>query len=258
MQKQLGKIGTVRPRYAEPRIHDSEGTKINSSSEPVVPRESRVCVLSAAGVPTHESTAVPAKHSAIDLSSGALDLPESQACVLSTADVAIIKGPTTILEKHRGYGMTGKLNVSTIVAMPFLVWHAWCVYRARAQKRQNAIQMLARSCVVRPGDVGLRYITPSPKLGVFIGDSDTQTSHDMELSLYLEPLTASMRARGRQLLQWLPHELATTCMTKVWTSVAAGKRWWNLVHAQTKIQHQQEAQSNAIIRLLKTQRLQPW
>jgi hypothetical protein len=215
-------------------------------------------MLSTASVPPLEETATPAENNTINLPSNALVLREKQACVRSAADIAIPEGATAVLGKHRGYDMTRKQNVSAIVTMPFMAWRA---YRSYSRQRRNTIQMLALSCVVRPVDVELRYITPPSKLGVCIGAPDTQTSHDMELSLYLEPLTTSMRARGTQLLQWLRHELATKCMPTVWTGVAAGKRWWSLLGAQThqaKARQQQEAQSDAIIRLLKTQRLQPW
>ncbi|MBH0184546.1 MAG: hypothetical protein HP477_03750 [Nitrospira sp.] len=152
-------------------------------------------------------------------------------------------------------------NISDIIAMPFVAWQAWRAYRTHVRHRQSTVQMLARSCVLRPVDVELRYSTPLQKIGICIGASDAQSSHDMEFSLYLQPSTGSMRARGTQLLQWLGHEWTTKWMPTVRRGVKAGRRCWILLIAQVykaNVQQQQEAESDAIIRLLKTQRLQPW
>ena len=157
--------------------------------------------------------------------------------------------------------MRGMQNISDIITMPSVAWQAWRIYRTHLRQRQSTVQMLALSCVLRPSDVELRYITPLSKVGVCIGAPDTHGSHDMEFSLYLEPSTNSMQAQGAQLLHRLRHEWTTTCMPIVQAGVAAARRWWILLIAQVykaNSRQQQEAESDAIIRLLKTQRLQPW
>lgn len=261
MQKQFGRIGTVRHRYAGPRAHDSGRIKLGVPSGPSVARESGVCVLSQAGPPALERTATPATDNVINRRSGALVPTEEQTCVLNTAGIAAPDEPTTTLETYREYEMRETQNISEIITMPFVAWQAWRAYRTHLRERQSTIQMLALSCVLRPVDVELRYTTPLPKIGVCIGAPDAQGSHDMEFSLYLEPSTGGLRARGTQALHRLRHEWTTRCMPTVRRGVAAGRRWWILLIAQVykaKSGQQQEAESDAIIRLLKTQRLQPW
>ena len=183
--------------------------------------------------------------------------------MLSTAGIAAPDEPTPTLKTYREHEheMGETQDISEIITMPFVAWQAWRAYRTHSRERQSTIRMLALSCVLRPGDVELRYITPLPKIGVCIGAPDAQGSHDMEFSLYLEPSTGGMRARGTQVLHWLQHEWTTRCMPTVRRGVAAGRRWWILLIAQVykaNSVQQQEAESDAIIRLLKTQRLQPW
>lgn len=244
MQKQLGRIGTVRHRYAGPQAHNSGGIQLDVPSAPCVARESRVCMFAPASPPALKRTA------------------PTEASVLNTAGIAGLDEPATTLETYREYDMREETqDISEIMTMPSVAWQAWRAYRTHSRERQSTIQMLALSCVLRPGDVELRYITPLPKLGVCISAPDAQGSHDMEFSLYLEPSTGGMRARGTQVLHWLRHEWATRCMPTVRRGVAAGRRWWILLIAQVykaNSQQQEEAESDAIIRLLKTQRLQPW
>lgn len=261
MQKQLGRIGTVRHRYAVPQAHDPGGIKLDVPSAPCVAHESQVCMFSPADPPALTRTATPAKNSVVNLRSGPLGLPEKEACVLSTAGSTAPDEPTPTLKTYREYEMGETQDISEIMTMPFVAWQAWRAYRTHSRERQSTIQMLALSCVLRPGDVELRYITPLPKLGVCSGAPDAQGSHDMEFSLYLEPSTGGMRALGTQVLHWLQHEWTTRCMPTVRRGVAAGRRWWILLIAQVykaNSGQQPEAESDAIIRLLKTQRLQPW
>jgi hypothetical protein len=261
MQKQFGKIGTVRHRYARAHAHGSGGITLDVPSATFAARESRVCVLSQAGPSALASKTTPVKNNVRNIRSDAPVLPEKQTCVISTAGVAAHDEPTTVLETYREHDMRTMQNISAIITMPFVAWQAWRAYRTHLRQRQSTVQMLALSCVLRPVDVELRYITPLPKVGVCIGAPDAQSSHDMEFSLYLEPSTSSMRARGTQLLHWLQHEWTATCMPKVRAGVAAGRRWWILLLAQVykaNSRRQQEEESDAIIRLLKTQRLQPW
>lgn len=261
MQKQFGRIGTVRHRYAGPQAHDSGVKKLDVPSGPRVAGESRSCMLSPTGPPALERTATPVKSNVINLRAVPLVLPEKEDCVLSTAGIAALEEPSTTLETYREHGMRETQDISEIITMPSVAWQAWRAYRADLRERQSTIQMLALSCVLRPGDVELRYVTPLPKVGVCTGAPDAQGSHDMEYSLYLEPSTGGMRARGTQILHWLRHEWTTRCMPTVRRGVTAGRRWWILLIAQiykANSGQQQEAESDAIIRLLKTQRLQPW
>lgn len=223
-----------------------------------VPRENRTDVLSPTDGAVSEALTTPAEDRTANVTSRALVPQANRACVLSAAGAGIPEGSTSALIRYWGRELTDKQKVATIIIMPFVAWRA---YRARERQRRNAIQMLALGCVVRPVNVELRYSTSLQKLGVCISTPDTQSFRDMEFSLYLEPLTANIRARGKQLLQWLRHELTTHYMPKVWKAVEAGKRWCNLSGDQThqaKVREQKEARSHAMIRLLKSQRLQPW
>ena len=65
-----------------------------------------------------------------------------------------------------------------------------------------------RGGVVRPADVDLHYITSVRKLGIGGEAQNSQPFRDLELTFWPEPLAAEMRARGKQLLQWLRRELA--------------------------------------------------
>lgn len=261
MQKQLGRIGAVRHRYAEPQAHGSAEMKLDAPSDSCVAHESQVCMLSPASFPALGESATPVNNNVINLLSSAPVLPDNQAAVRNTAESIASDEPTPTLEASRGYDMRDMQHMSDIVAMPFVAWEAWRAYRTHLRHRQSTVQMLARSCVLRPGDVELRYSTPLQKIGVCMGAPDTQSSHDMEFSLYLEPSTDGMRAQGTQALHWVRHEWTTRFMPIVQRSVAAGRRCWILLIAQVykaNAQQQQEAESDAIIRLLKTQRLQPW
>lgn len=261
MQKQFGKIGAVRRRYASPRTHDSGALQPDAPSGPIAARERLACALSPAGPPALERTTPAVSNPVIDLRSDTPALPEKPIGVLNTGDIATLDEPTMSLEPYQGQDMRAMQNISAITTMPFVAWQAWRAYRTHLRQRQSTVQMLALSCVLRPVDVELRYTTPLPKVGVCVGAPDAQSSHDMEFSLYLEPSTSSLRARGTQLFRWLQHEWTTTCMPKVRASVGAGRRLWILLLAQAykaNSRQQQEAESDAIIRLLKTQRLQPW
>jgi hypothetical protein len=222
MQKQLGKIGTVRRRAAEKRGHGSKRTGIRLPSSPLMPQENRACVPSATGTTVPEASTTTAEGMNINVPSGALAPQENQACVLRAAGTADPEGSTTTLENYRGYAMTQGMKVPTIP----MLFVAWRTYRARVRQKREAIQMLALSCVLRPVDVELRYTTSLQKLGVCIGTPDTQPSRDIEPSLYLQPLTTNMRVRGRQLLQWLHHELTAKYQQTVWKGMEIGRRRW--------------------------------
>jgi hypothetical protein len=264
MQKQLGRIGTVRHRYAGPQVRDSGEIQIDLPPVPsgsCVVRESQFCLSTTASPPALKQTATPGNSNVINSRSAPLVLPEKEASVLSSAGIAALDEPATTLETYREYDMRETPDISEIITMPSVAWQAWRAYRTHSRERESTIQMLALSCVLRPGDVGLRYTTPLPKVGVCIGAPDAQGSHDMEYSLYLEPSTGGMRARGMHVLRWVQHEWTTRCMPIVRRGVAVGRRWWILLIAQiykANSGQPQEPESDAIIRLLKTQRLQPW
>ena len=77
----------------------------------------------------------------------------------------------------------------------------------------------------------------------------------MELTFCPVPLAADMRARGKQLLQWLRHELAAKYLPKLRKAVEAGNRWCNLSGDQThqvNDRQDQDAQSSPLIRIIKT------
>jgi hypothetical protein len=182
----------------------------------------------------------------------ALVLRENQVYVPSAAGAGISQGWTSALDKYWGREIIDKEKVLTIMMMPFVAWHA---YQTRLQQRRNAIQMLVRGCVVRPADVELHYITSVRKLGICVEAPDSQPFRDMELTFCPVPLAAEMRARGKQLLQWLRHELAAKYLPKLWKAVEAGHRWCNLSGDQThqaKDRQEKDAQSGAMIRILKT------
>jgi hypothetical protein len=222
MQKQLGRIGRVRVRSAEKRTHGSKRIRINLPPGPLVPQENRVCVISAAGPAVPEASTTTAEGASINLLSGSLIAQENTACVLSAAGAIAPEASTTPLEKYREYAMTETMKVSTITRL----FAAWRSYRARARKKREAIQMLSLSCVLRPVDVELRYTTSLQRLGVCIGTPETQPSHDLTPSVYLQPLTTNMRVWGNQLLQRLRQELTAKYEQHVWKEMEIGKRRW--------------------------------
>jgi hypothetical protein len=144
----------------------------------------------------------------------------------SAASAGISQGWASALEKYWGHEIIDKEKVLTIMMMPLVAWHA---YQTRLQQRRNAIQMLVRGCVVRPADVELHYITSVRKLGICIEAPDSQPFRNMELTFCPVPLVAEMRARGKQLLQWLRHELAAKYLPKLWKVVeeeTGGATFW--------------------------------
>jgi hypothetical protein len=188
----------------------------------------------------------------ITVPSGALVLPENQADVPGAAAAAISQGWTSALEKYWGREIIDKDNVLTVMMIPFVAWQD---YQTRLQQRRNAMQMLVRGCVVRPADVELHYITSIRKLGICIEAQNSQPFRDMELTFCPVPLAAEMRARGKQLLQWLRHELAAKYLPKLRKAVEAGYRWCSLSGGQTHQateRQEKDAQSRAMIRILKT------
>ena len=262
MRKQLGKTQPVRGKSSRKSAHDSGKTKSNVSSKPLVQRKRRAYVPSAAGAPVPEGSTTPTEGDTITLPSCALVLPENQAYVPSAA-AAVIEGSTTpmeedtttlvlralvlrknqanvpdaaaavisqgwtsALEKYWGREIIDKEKALTIMMIPFMAWHA---YQTRLQRRRNAMQMLVRGCVVRPADVELHYMTSVRKLGIGIEAPDSQPFRDMELTFCPVPLAAEMRARGKQLLQWLRHELAAKYLPKLWKVVkeeTGGATFW--------------------------------
>jgi hypothetical protein len=289
MQKQLGKKQPGRRRSSRKSAHDPGETKHKVSSKPPVRRKKRADIPSAAGAPVPEGSTTPTEGNTITLPSRALVLPENQADVPSAASAAVFEGSatpmegdtitlvlrafvlpenqagvpgtaaaaisqgwTSALEKYWGRESIDKENVLTILMIPFVAWQA---YQTRLQQRRNAIQMLVRGCVVRQADVELHYITSVRKLGICLEASDSQPFRDMELTFCPVPLAAEIRARGKQLLQWLRHELVTKYLPKLWKAVEAGNRWCNLSSNQThqaKDRQEKDAQSRAMIRILKT------
>ena len=115
--------------------------------------------------------------------------------------------------------------------------------------------MLVRGCVVRPADVDLHYITSARKLGLCSEAQDSQSFRNMELTFCPVPWVAEMRARGKQLLQWLRHELAAKYLPQLRKAVEAGNRWCNLSGDQThqaKDRQQKDEHSSPMIRIIKT------
>lgn len=267
MQKQLGKIGTVRVRSVEKRTHGSKRSGINVLSSPLTPQENRVCVSSAASTAVLDAPTTMAEGMRINLSLGSTTPQENRGCVLTAAGTTVPEAPTTMvesirinvpskplvpqenracvssaagttvpevstttMERYREHAMTEILKGFTIT----MLFVAWRSYRARMRQKREAIQMLALSCVVRRVDVELRYTTSLQRMGVCIGDPDTQPFHDLTPSLYLQPLTTTMRARGKQLLEWLRHELTAKYTQHVWKEMEIWKRRWQPSSDQTQ------------------------
>ncbi|MBH0199843.1 MAG: hypothetical protein HP497_10570 [Nitrospira sp.] len=289
MQKQLGKTKPVRGKSSRKSAHKPGKTKSNVSSKPLVRRNRRAYVPSAAAAAVPEGSTTPTEGNTITLPSRALVLWENQAYVPSAAAAVVLEGPTTPMEgdtttlalralvlrknqayvpsaaaaassqgwasalgKYWGRETIDKEKVLTIMMLPFVAWHA---YQTRLQQRRNAMQMLVRGCVVRPADVDLHYITSVRKLGICSEAPDSQPFRDMELTFCPVPLAAEMRARGKYLLQWLRHELAAKYLPKLWKAVEAENRWCNLSGDQTqqaKDRQDKDTQSSAMIRIIKT------
>jgi hypothetical protein len=183
-------------------------------------------VPSAAGAVVFEGSATPIEADTTTVALRALVLRKNQAYGPSAVSAGISHKWTSALETYWGRELIDKEKVLTIMMMPFVAWHA---YQTRLQQRRNAIQMLVRGCVVRPADVELHYMTSVRKLGICIEAQDSQPFRDMELTFCPLPVAAEMRARGKQLLQWLRHELATKYLPKLWKVVeeeTGGATFW--------------------------------
>jgi hypothetical protein len=178
--------------------------------------ENQADVSGAAAAPVPEDSITPMEGDTTTLALRALVLRKNQAYVPGAAAAVISQGWTSALEKYWRREIIDKEKVLTIMMLPFVAWHA---YQTRLQQRRNAIQMLVRGCVVRPADVDLHYSTSIRKLGIGIEAPDSQPFRDMELTFCPVPLAAEMRARGKQLLQWLRDELAATYLPKLWKVV---------------------------------------
>ncbi len=232
----------------------STPTELNTITLPsraLVLWESQAYVPSAAAV-VLEGPTTPMEGDTTTLALRALVLRKNQAYVPSTAAAASSQGWASSLEKYWGREIIDTEKVLTIMMLPFVAWHA---YQTRLQQRRNAIQMLVRGCVVRPADVDLHYITSVRKLGICIEAQDSQSFRDMELTFCPVPLAAEMRARGKQLLQWLRHELAAKYLPQLRKAVEAGNRWCNLSGDQThqaKDRQEKDEQSSPMIRIIKT------
>ena len=228
-----------------------EENTITLPSRALVLWESQASVPSAAPV-VIEGPTTPMEGDTTTLALRALVLRKNQAYVPGAAAAASSQGWASALVKYRGCETIDKEKVLAIMMMPFVAWHA---YHTRQQQRRNAIQMLVRGCVVRPADVDLHYITSARKLGIGSEAQDSQSFRDMELTFCPVPLAAEMRARGKQLLQWLRHELTTKYLPKLRKALEAGNRWCNLSGNQThqaKDRQDHDAQSSPLIRIIKT------
>ena len=242
---------TARAISLEGSSTPTELNTITLPSRALVLWESQAYVPSAAAV-VLEGPTTPMEGDTTTLALRALVLRKNQAYVPSTAAAASSQGWGSALGKYWGRETIDKKKVLAIMMMPFGAWHA---YQTRLQQRRNAIQMLVRGCVVRPADVDLHYITSARKLGIGSEAQDSQSFRDMELTFCPVPLAAEMRARGKQLLQWLRYELTTKFLPKLRKAVEAGNRWCNLSGDQTrqaKDRQDQDAQSRAVIRIIKT------
>ena len=188
--------------------------------------ENEADVPDAAAAAVTEASTTPIEGDTTTLVLRALVLRKNQANVSGAAAAAISRGWIPALEKYWGRGIIDKEKALTIMMIPFMAWHA---YQTRLQRRRNAMQMLVRGCVVRPADVELHYMTSVRKLGIGIEAPDSQPFRDMELTFCPVPLAAEMRARGKQLLQWLRHELAARYLPKLWKVVkeeTGGATFW--------------------------------
>ena len=231
----------------------TEGNTITLPSSALVLWENQAYEPSAAAAAVVlEGPTTPMEGDTTTLALRALVLRKNQAYVPSAAAAASSQGWASVLGKYWGRETIDKEKVLTIMMLPFVAWHA---YQTRLQQRRNAIHMLVRGCVVRPADVDLHYITSARKLGIGSEAQDSQSFRDMELTFCPVPLAAEMRARGKQLLQWLRHELAAKYLPKLRKAVEAGNRWCNLSGDQThqaKDREDQDAQSIPLIRIIKT------
>ena len=224
MQKQLGKIRTVRVRSVEKRTHGSKRVSINVPSSPLMPQTNQAYVLNATSAAVPNASTVTAKDARSNVPSSPL-MPQANRTYVPR--VAIPETPTTTTETNRGYATTGGVTVPTIP----MLFAAWRTYRARMRQRREAVRMLAHSCVLRPVDVELRYTISPQKLGACIENPDiqpyTETFRDIEPTLYLQPVTANMRGLGKQLvqlLQWLRQELTAKYTQHVWRDMEIVKR----------------------------------
>jgi len=258
MQKQLGKIRTVRDRATKTRAHGLDGINYNAPSSRLTPKKHRARVLRTVGSAVPKVSTNPVEDIYIDLPSSSLMPKKYQACVLhavptavtemsrtATEDIQInlpsnppmVQTPrasmpsaaapetsTAPLARHWSHAITE--TVSTITTL-FANWRTYQVHR---RQRRETIEMLSLSCVVRPVDVELRYTISPQKLGVCLETPDTQpytkNFRDIESTLYLQPMTANMRTQGKQLLQWLRDELVAKYLQNAWKGMEIGRRLW--------------------------------
>lgn len=83
--------------------------------------------------------------------------------------------------------------------MPFKIWRA---YRMRRQQKQKAMQMLALSGVVRPGEVELRYTTPLMKMRISRSSAELQPVDITKRSALRRASSAPKESQGLQLFHW--------------------------------------------------------
>jgi hypothetical protein len=139
---------------------------------------------------------------------------------------AVPETATAPLAKHWSHVITETAKVSTITTL----FETWRTYQAHRRQRRETIRMLSLSCVIRPVDMELRYTISPQKLGVCLETPDTQpytqNFRDIESTLYLQPMTATMRTQGKELLQWLRDELAAKYLQNAWKGMEIGRRLW--------------------------------
>ncbi len=220
------------------------------SSRALVLWEYQPYVPSAAAV-VHEEPTTPIEENTTTLVLRALVLRRNHGYVPSAAPAACSQGWASSLGKYWRRETIDKDNVLTIMMLPVVAWHT---YHTHLQQRRTVMQMLVRGGVVRPADVDLHYITSVRKLGIGVEAHNSQSFRDLELTFCPQPLAAEMRARGKQLLQWLRQELATKYLPLLRKAVEAGNRWFKLSGDQThqaKDRQDPDAQSSPMIWIIK-------
>lgn len=260
MQKQLGKIRTVRDRSTKTYAHGLDEISYNVPSSRLTPQKRQACALRTVSSAVPNASTNPAEDIYVNLSSSRLMPQTRQACVLHAVSTAATETSTTTAEdirvnlpsnplmpqthqasmpgaavpktstaplaKHWSHVITETAKVSTIATL----FATWRTYQARRRQRRETIRMLSLSCVIRPVDVELRYAISPQKLGVCLETPDTQpytkNFRDIESTLYLQPMTAIMRTQGKELLQWLRDELAAKYLQNAWKGVEIGRRLW--------------------------------
>jgi hypothetical protein len=260
MQKQLGKIRTVRDRSTKTYAHGLDGVSHNVPSSRFTPKKHKACVLRTVGSAVPKVSTNPVESRVVALPSSSLMPQTHQPCLLRAVSTAVAETSTKTAEdirvnlpsnplipqthrasmpsaavpetstaplaKYWSHVITETAKVSTITTL----FATWRTYQAHRRQRRETMRMLSLSCVIRPVDVELRYTISPQKLGICLETPDTQpytkNFRDIESTLYLQPMTTNMRTQGKELLQWLRDELAAKYLQNAWKGMEIGRRLW--------------------------------